>query len=247
MSSMKFSYDQAWQDAVAIARTHATLLLAITGVFLLLPQFAQGLFFAAPEISGFDQRSIEALNKYFSENFFMLFLLNLPVALGQAAILLLILSPEKPTVGQALSVAATMLLSVVALNILTNLITFGGMLLFVVPGVYLLGRLSVAAAAQMAERISNPITAIGRSMTLTAKNGFQIAGLMILIWVVGYILAMAIGSIVGIMLTLIIPSVAASAAIALLQAVLASLTLLALTILGAAIYRQCVDGAKQAI
>ena len=247
MIGMKFSYDQAWQDGVAIARTHATLLLAITGVFLLLPQFAQGLFFAPPEIRGFDRSAIEAMNEYFSENFVMLFLLNLPVALGQAAILSLVLAPEKPTVGQALSMAATMLLGVVALNVLTNLITFGGMLLFVVPGVYLLGRLSVAAAAQMAERISNPITAIGRSMTLTAESGFQIAGLIILIWFVGYILAMAIGAIVGIILTLIVPSVAASAAISLLHAVLASLTLLALTILGAAIYAQCVAGAKQAI
>lgn len=247
MSALKFSYDKAWQDSVAIARAHAPLLLAVTGVFLLLPQFAQGLFIAPPDIRGFDQNALEAWNKYFSENFLLLFLLNLPVALGQAAVLSLVLAPEKPTVGQALSVAATMLLSVVVLNLITNLMTFGGAILFIVPGVYLMGRLSVAAAAQMAERISNPITAIQRSMSLTTKNGFQIAGLLILIIVVGYIFAMAIGAIVGIILTLIVPSVAASAAIALLQALLASLTLLALTILGAAIYSQCVAGAKQAI
>lgn len=247
MSGMKFSYDRAWRDAVALARAHTGLLLAITGVFLLLPQFAQGLFIAPPEISGFDQSAIEAWNKYFADNFLTLFLLNLPVALGQAAILSLVLAPEKPTVGQALTIAATMLLSVVVLNLVSNVMVFGGLILFIVPGVYLLGRLSVAAAAQMAERISNPITAIQRSMALTAKNGFQIAGLVILIVVVGYILAVAIGSIVGIILTFIVPSFAASAAIALLEAALASLTLMVLTVLSAAIYLQCVEGAKQAI
>ena len=247
MIGSKFSYDQAWQDAVSIARSHTSLLLAITGVFILLPQFGQGLFFPPPEIEQFDQSAIEAWNTYFSQNFVALFLLNLPVALGQAAILSLILDPVKPTVGQSLSVAASLLLSVVVLGFAANLIIFGGLFLFIVPGIYLLGRLSVAAAAQMAERISNPIIAIRRSIELTANNGFQIAGLIILIVVVGYIFAMAIGAVVGIVLTLIVPSVAASAAIALLQAALAALTLLVLTVLSAAIYRQCMGGTKQAI
>lgn len=247
MTGLKFSYDQAWADCVAIARAHTSLLLAITGVFILLPQFAQGLFVSPPEIDGFDQAAIAAWNDYFSENFLSLFLLNLPVALGQAAILSLVLAPEKPTVGQALSNAAMLLLSIIILSLIVNLMVFGGFILFIVPGIYLLGRLSVAAAAQMAERITNPIVALQRSMALTAKNGFEIAGLMILIIVVGYIFAIAIGAVVGIILTLIVPSVAASAVISLLQATLAALTLLMLTILGAAIYAQCVAGAKQAI
>lgn len=247
MSGLKFSYDQAWADCVAIARSNTSLLLAITGAFILLPQFAQGLFVPPPEIAGFDQAAITAWNKYFSENFLKLFLLNLPVALGQSAILSLVLAPEKPTVAQALSSAAVLLLSIIALSLIVNLMIFGGFILFIVPGVYLLGRLSVAMAAQMAERIANPITAVQRSMALTTKNGFEIAGLMILIIVVGYILAMAIGAVVGIILTLILPSFAATTAISLLQATLASLTLLLLTILSAAIYVQCVSGAKQAI
>ncbi len=247
MTDLKFSYDQAWADCVAIARVHTSLLLAITGVFILLPQFAQGLFVSPPEIKGFDQAAIVAWNAYFSENFLTLFLLNLPVALGQAAILSLVLAPEKPTVGEALSSAATLLVSIIVLSLIVNLMIFGGFIMFIVPGIYLLGRLSVAAAAQMAERIANPIIAVQRSMALTAKNGFEIAGLMILIIVVGYIIAMAIGAVVGIILTLIVPSVAASTAISLLQATLASLTLLMLTILSAAIYAQCVAGAKQAI
>lgn len=247
MTDLKFSYDQAWADCVAMARAHTSLLLAITGVFVLLPQFAQGLFIAPPEIKGFDQAAIVAWNEYLSENFLTLFLLNLPVALGQAAILSLVLAPEKPTVGQALTNAATLLLSIIVLSLIVNVMIFGGFILFIVPGIYLLGRLSVAASAQMAERIANPIVAIQRSMALTAKNGFEIAGLMILIIVVGYIIAMAIGAVVGIILTLIVPSVAASAAISLLQATLAALTMLVLTILSAAIYAQCVAGAKQAI
>jgi hypothetical protein len=245
MTGVKFSYDQAWQDGVALARAHGSLLLAITGVFLLLPQFAQGLFFPPPEIRGFDQSAIEALSVYFQDNWIALFLLNLPVALGQAAILSLLLDPEKPTVGQALSISATLLLSIIVLNLILNLMIFGGILMFIVPGIYLIGRLSVAASAQMAERISNPIVAVQRSMRLTDKNGFEIAGIIILIVVVGYIIAVAIGAVIGILLTLMVPMVAANASTALLQAILASLTMLVLTILSAAIYVQCAADVKQ--
>ena len=241
MHDVKFSTDRLWADCVSMAKAHGALLIAIGGVFLLLPQFAQSLFFPPPEIKVFDESAVNTMSAYLTDNALWFFVLNIPVALGQAAILTMLTHPSKPTVGQALSIALPFLLFVLVLSFLLNIVLITGYAALIVPGVYLTGRLAVAAPAQMAERIANPFNAIARSLVLTRGNGWQIAGVTILLVVVGYIIATAIGAVVGILLTFIMPSSVVSAAIALLQSLLAAATLLALLILSAGLYRQTVE------
>ena len=127
---------------------------------------------------------------------------------------------------------------VIVLNWLTQFLTFTGLLLLVVPGVYLIGRLMLAAPTQMAERIGNPITAIQRSFALSGQKGWRIAGLVLLIAVVAMIAAATINLIVGILLSLIVPKSAIGVAIAILKSAIGATTALLLLLLGAALYRQ---------
>lgn len=233
----KISYDAVWADLIAMARTNAGILTVLAGVFLLLPNFAQLLFAPPPQIERLDMNAIKTLNDYIRDNFLVLLLCNIPVWLGSAAILALLLDPRRLTVGEALTGSLTLLISVMLLNWITQFAIYGGFLLLILPGVYLVGRLAAAAPAQMAERLPNPFKALGRSFELTRGNGWRIAGLVILLAICAAVLTAAINFVIGIVLTLVVPLAALPTAAALLRSILGAATALLILLLGAAIYR----------
>lgn len=235
---MKFSYDRAWNDVLWLWRAHGEYLAILAGLFLMVPDFTRNLFIPPPAITSFDASALAVLEKYFVDNSLWLFLLSLPVLLGSAAILGLMVDSRRPTVGQAIGVAFVMLPSIFALNLLNNLATFGGLLAFVVPGVYLIGRLSAAPAWQMAHRSMNPITSIARGFDLTRGNGWSITGIILIFWITGAIVARGIGAVLGILISFIIPATSLAAVSAFLSAILSATLMLAMLLLAAAIYRQ---------
>ncbi len=235
---MTFSYDRAWNDMARMARAHSEFLAILTGLFMMVPDFVRNLFLPVPIIATFDDEGIKAVQAYFLDNSGWLFLINLPVLLGSATILNLLLDAKRPTVGQALATSFVMLPSVLALNLLTQFAIFGGFLMFIVPGLYLIGRLSVASAWQMAHRNMNPLTAFARSMAMTRGHGWAITGIVLLFVVVSAIVARAAGAVLGIILSFVIPAMSLGSVAAFLSAILSSLILFVLLLLAAAIYRQ---------
>jgi hypothetical protein len=237
---MKFSYDAAWNDVLGLWRAHGEVLLIIAGLFLMIPDFARNLFLPMPAITGFDEANLALLEKYFVENSLWLFLLNLPVLLGSAAMLSLMVDARRPTVGEALGVAAFMLPSIFALNLLMQFAIFGGFIAFLAPGLYLIGRMAVASSWQMAHRSMNPITAVARSFDLTRDNGWAIAGIILIFAITGAIVARGIGAILGVLISFIIPKMSLAAVAAFLSSILSATIVLVMLILAAAIYRQLV-------
>lgn len=234
----KLSYDAAWADLVAMARTNASVLAVMAGAFLLLPNFAELLFAPPPDLRSFDWNGLRQMQDYYRENALVLILCNLPVWLGSAAILSLLLDPRRLTVGDALKSGLRLLPGVIILNWLTELLIVTGLLLLVVPGIYLVGRMMIAAPAQMAERIGNPLRAIGRSFALSAGNGWRIAGLVALIVIVAVIVASAVNAVFGILLNLVLPKDVLGTGLALLRSTIGAATALLVLLLGAALYRQ---------
>ncbi len=235
---MTFSYDRAWNDATAMLRAHGELLAILTGLFLMVPDFTRNLFLPMPPIVSFDDAGLAPIEAYFLNNSGWLFLLNLPVLLGTATILNLLLDGTRPTVGQSLVTSFVMLPSVFVLNLLTQFAIFGGLLLFVVPGLYLIGRLSVASAWQMANRNMNPVAALSASLRMTRGNGWMICGIIILFAVVAAIMARGVGAVIGILLSFVIPAMSLGAVAAFLSGILSSMIVLGTLLLAAAIYRQ---------
>jgi len=234
----KLSYDAAWADLVAMAKSNASVLAILAGAFLLLPNFAELLFAPPPNVRAFDWNGLRQMEDYYRENGLTLILCNLPVWLGSAGILALLLDPRRLTVGEALKSGLRLLPGVIVLNWLVQFLIVMGLLLLVVPGVYLIGRLVVASPAQMAERIGNPIKAMGRSFALSAGNGWRIAGLVALIVVVAVIVASVANTIVGILFSLVLPKAVLGEGLALLRSTIGAATALLLLLLGAALYRQ---------
>lgn len=234
----KLSYDAAWADLVAMAKSNASVLAVMAGVFLLLPNFAELLFAPPPNIRAFDWNGLRQMEDYYRANAPILILCNLPVWLGSAGILALLLDPRRLTVGEALKSGLRLLPGVIVLNWLTQFVIVTGLLLLLVPGIYLIGRLVLAAPAQMAERIGNPVRAMSRAFALSGGNGWRIAGLVALIVVVAVIVASAANAIVGILFSLVLPKAVLGEGLALLRSTIGATTALLLLLLGAALYRQ---------
>ena len=123
---MKFSYDAAWQDLSQLARAHADILLVITGVFLFLPMFAQALFITPPQVTQFDAAAMQVFLGYFRENFIPLFGVRLATLIGAGVLLAVLLAPDQPTVGSAISRAGRLLPTLFLADILMQLMMVGG-------------------------------------------------------------------------------------------------------------------------
>jgi len=234
----KFSYDAAWQDLSQLVRAYADILLVITGVFLFLPMFAQALFFAPPQASQFDMAAIQVFLEYYRQNFLPLFGLRLVTLIGAGALLALLLAPDQPTVGSAISRAGRLLPTLFIADILMQLVTVGGFIALIIPGLYLIARMAVTPAAIMSEQISNPVRAIGRSFALTQGVGWRIFGLLAIVTILVGIASSAIVVVVGIITQLLLPEASAKIADDLLSAASSTAMSLAITLFSAAVYRQ---------
>ncbi len=242
--SMKFSYEAAWADIVALWRAHGEFLAILAGLFLMIPDFTRNLFIPVPEITGFDRANLDILQAYFEENGIRLFLLGLPPLVGSATILSLMVDVRRPTVGQALGLSLRLLPGIFVLNLLMQIAILGGMFLFIIPGVYLIGRFAAASSWQMAHRAINPFTALARSFDLTRGSGWSIAGLVLIFGLTGAIAVRAVEAVLGIAISFVIPTMSIAAVSAFLSSIASAIYDLALLMLGAAIYRQCAPMVK---
>ncbi len=234
---MKFSYDAAWQDMSHLMRSHADILLVITGVFLFLPMFAQALFFAPPQITQFDAAAMQVFVDYYRANFVPLLGLRLVTLIGTGALLALLLAPDHPTVGGAISRAGRLLPTLFVADVLMQLIMGLGLIALIIPGLYLIARMAVTAPAIMSERIGNPVHAIGRSLALTKDIGWRIFGLLAIVMILTGIASAAFVAVVGVITQLLLPDNGAKIAAELLSAVSPTALSLAVTLVSAAIYR----------
>ncbi len=241
---MRFSYDRVWADVLTMARANAALLATLAGVFLFLPSFALWLFAPMPQppSGGDGSEGMRFLFNYYSNNWPGMLLVSAVSTFGQAAILALLLDRTRPTVGEALSGAGRIFPMYFLLGIITSLVISIGFVFLVVPGVYLLGRLAVAGPVMIGERVGNPIEAIRRGWGYTADTGWRIAGLVLLIAIVGWIALSAATSVLGVAAGLVLPDGASAVVKAAADALGGAGLALLIAVLSAAIYRQLRGG-----
>jgi len=116
-------------------------------------------------------------------------------ALGMQ-VLLELAEEERPRFATVAARGLAALPVVVAAQIVSGLVEFAGLILFVIPGLFAAVRLAVAASAAAAERTSWP-AAISRSLQLTQGNFLRVLGLLViqnlLTYLVGSIIASGVG------------------------------------------------------
>jgi hypothetical protein len=191
---MKFSYSAVWNDTVALLRSHGSLLLAIAGVFIFIPLLLTGYLYPAPQ-STTDPWG--ALRTYYGENWPWLTISSLINAVGSIAMYRLIFADRGVSVGQAIAGSLPLLIFYFILTVILSAAIGVGFALFIIPGIYLLGRMIVAAPAMVSENRRNPIQAIGESWRLTKGRGWAVAGLVLIVGIAGFLLTFVIVAVLG--------------------------------------------------
>lgn len=198
-----FSFSDVWNDTVAMLRGNAGLLTAVAGVFLFLPPLLLARLLPEPEEWLTPEQFIASLQTYYEGSWHWLLLGQLVTMVGVAAIYALLLAQPRMTVGRALGRALAVLPFYYVLTIIWNLMVGLGMLLLVVPGIYLLGRLALAFPILVVDKPTAPISALRQAWTVTGDRAWAAAGLIIIVSMAAVFLTVIATVTIGSLLLLI--------------------------------------------
>ena len=173
-------------DGAAMFRRDRALLLGVAGLFLFLPRLALLLLVPEPPVpttplepgSAAAQASVTALADWVATHgvwFVAAFGFG---ALGTVALMTLYLDRDEPDLGAALARAARLWPRFVLMNLIAAPPVAAGLLLFYLPGLYVMARLLLAGPALVAERPLGAGAALGRGWSLSRGASLPLTALM---------------------------------------------------------------------
>ncbi|WP_307100569.1 hypothetical protein [Sphingomonas sp. SORGH_AS_0950] len=186
----------ALRDAWGLFRRNADLTLRLAAPFLFLPTLALGLLVPAPPLPEEDAADgaaramawVDSVGNWAGQYggwYFATYAIGL---IGIAALLALHLGGGRLTVGQALNVSLRIAPRFLLAMILVALPVGAGMLLYILPGLYVAGRLLLVGPILLAERRMPALAALARSFALTRGVGLPMAALASCTYLGGMIL-----------------------------------------------------------
>jgi len=263
---MKFSYSAIWEDTISLLRSHLALVVAIAAAFIFLPNLVVDYFLPEPQAPSADLAAmLAAINDYWRATWHWHLLDLLVNMLGTLSILILVFDHSRPTVAAAIvralsllpfyilaSIALGLLLLVICLVVLVPLfLIFGARLpvaaavcIAFVPAAYLYGRTAPLPPIIVAEHRRNPIDAITRSFAITARRGWTIFALLVLVAVAVGIPILAISFVAGSLLVLLFGQDFGTFVLLIITTALKTGLTVLLVLLLAAIYRRLTSEAS---
>jgi hypothetical protein len=219
---MKFDSNRAWREATASASANREMLLALAGVFFLLPGFASVLFlsdFQADMMANFGnpaaaERIMAGMTGPVVGFWLVSFLLQ---AIGYLAMLALLTDRTRPTVGESIASAAKALPTVIgaallvfsgyilaiviltllaaALGSVANVGALAGILVaaLLATVIYVMVKLSLTLPVIVIENVKNPGSALVRSWRLTKGNSMRLLVFYLLLGLAYLVIVMVIG------------------------------------------------------
>lgn len=176
----RFSPSAGWDEVRHLLNSEMQLLVALAGVFFLLPGLLLSLTLPAVE----DVSSLAAIIAVLRPYFPLILLVSLVQMVGQLAIWALVMAPERPTVSEAIKAALLFLPFYFIINLFANIIVGLGLFLFILPGLYLACRFAPIGVIAIGEGIRNPVTAVKRSFEITRGNALPIFAFLFIIGIV---------------------------------------------------------------
>jgi hypothetical protein len=239
---MKFDSSKAWNEAAALVAANRDVLLALAGVFIVLPLTALALFAPQPEpAAGADPEALFAMvGEFYREHWLKFVGATLVTMIGSLAMLALFTDRSRPTVGEAIKhglmstptlIAAQLLLGLgLGLAIMVPVTLFSALgvpalvavavIAAIVLAIWVWVRLSLLSPAIMVDGLKNPVTALQRSWNLTKGNAGRLLVFFVLVGVAFLISIAIIQMVLGLILSLILPGEASTVANALIGAML---------------------------
>jgi len=206
---MQFDSNRAWNEALAEVKANRDVLLAVGGVFFLLPTLLSAVFLTDVQAAMMQNLGKEAvLQQLVAENAGMIFGLGFGGALvqgiGYLAVMALLSDRGRPTVGEALgrglralpTLVAASVVYLAGLFLLTGILSAalgllgkaGGVLALVIVLallVYTSVKFALIVPVVVKEGVANPIAALTRSWRLTKSNSLRLFGFFVLL-MLGY-------------------------------------------------------------
>lgn len=212
---MKFDSNRAWGDAMAAVRANREVLLALGGVFFLLPTLLSTVFLTDLQTQIMESMNKpQVMNRLMSDNMGLLLGFGLGGMLAQMigylSVTALISDRGRPTVGESIGAGlralpslfavgvvgfvGTMLATVAFSMLLVGLFTLVGaasagsilaILLVLLALTYASVKFSLVVPVIVNDEIGNPIAAMARSWRLTRGNSLRLFGFYTLL-MVGY-------------------------------------------------------------
>ncbi len=222
---MQFDSNLAWKQASAAVSANREVMLALAGVFFLLPSLAFSLLFPQPEPASAltSEQAMALVSEYYASAVPYLIPMSLLQAAGTLGMLALFTDSRHPTVGQAIRLGfigvlpyigaqlllgigiglmAASLLGIAAATGIKALIAIAGALVLV-GVIYVAIKTSLTAPIVMVEGMRNPVSMIRRSWVLTRGNSARI-GLFYSLLLVAFIVVISIAmAIIGVILALV--------------------------------------------
>jgi hypothetical protein len=195
---MKIDFTGVLKDAWALFKRDRDLLLRIAGPFLFLPAFALALVVPDPPLPDAATRGDEAqalvwaqaVTDWAGANGGWYCLAYALSFFGMAAVYTLYLDRDRVDIGTALSRSATLLPRYLLAMILVSLPAGAGLLLYAIPGLYILGRTMMTGPVLVAEGPIGAFAAIRRSLSLTRGAGLPLMSLAAFGYMSGWLLGM---------------------------------------------------------
>lgn len=241
-----FDSNRAWGNASAALRANREVVLALAGVFFLLPSLVIALLYPQPEtVPGADQAAMMAqAEAYYRQTWPIALPLAALQAAGTLGLLTLLTDRARPTVGEAIKAGIGALLPYMASQIILGMgvgmlflmiagvaagvgLPWLAVILAVVVGAPVMTRFALTAPVVAIERWRNPLAALRRAWQLSAGNTWRLLvffGLILLAFVI--IMSVVMG-LTGIVLALLLPA----PAVAMVKAVISSAIGAALVVL----------------
>lgn len=238
--SNKLDLMALWRETLDLLQYHREMLIAVAGVFLLLPTLTTGLFVRSPDMKGAESFAdlVAAMGAYVEGGWMLLLPASLFSMLGSLAILAVMMRPERPTVAAALAMAARLLPGYFLAAFLSSLAIFMGLSLLILPGLFVALKFVLIMPVAVAEGVRNPLVLLERSWRLT---GGQVLALLVYLGVVlvtGLVAMSVLGGLVGIAIALLLPQGAAHVATVAVDSLLTTFLSVVMLLSYAAIYRR---------
>ncbi len=233
-----------WADAVAMGKANRQLIAPLAGLFLFLPSLIADQFLTGPppvDPAAATGVMMERLATFAQENWLVLLLRGIATSFGSLAILALLLRRERPTVAEAMRIAMGVLPLYVVASLVQSLVIVSGLMLFIVPGLYLIGRLILVSPVAAAEGVANPLSPLTRSALLTNGRGWSSLLLVAVIFCVAMVASIVVTALTGTFFALLLPAEAARIGQMLVAGLVEAAMAVALILAMAGLYRALVN------
>lgn len=179
---MTLRLGSVFAQAAALWKRDSALLWPVVGLFSFLPRLAFLLLVPPPAIDATmpDEKKNALVAAYLPTFMTALPFIWLFVSFGAAVVLTLYLNPERPDLRRAMAQAARRFPVYLVVLLGVSVVLFAGLMLFVVPFIYLLGRLWLCGPSVIARPGLDMGSAVSEALALTEGRALSIFSICLL-------------------------------------------------------------------